>query len=263
LRKTKTYSQTRFDPETLREALSEVKSDPTSELRETRLQQETWQFDTDDEFFAACYSPLNYYHVSKQWEDFALSVIFLEDHADVSVTASKRAAIERVFGIFERNAAKCHIDVSFQEKLPIVFIGHGRSEQWKDLKDHLQDKHGFTIEAYEIGARAGHTIRDILAEMLEKSSFALLVLTGDDVLADGSVHPRLNVMHELGLFQGKLGFSKAIVLLEEGLEEKDFSNIAGIQQLRFSKFKIKETFGDVLATLRREFPGTVMARSRA
>jgi len=99
--------------------------------------------------------------------------------------------------------------------------------------------------------------------MLEKSSFALLVLTGDDVMSDGSFHPRLNVVHELGLFQRKLGFSKAIVLLEEGLEEKEFSNISGIQQLRFSKFNIKETFGDVLATLRREFPGTVIRKSRA
>ena len=62
MKKTKTYSQTRFDPETLRaalEALSEVKSNPTSAVRETRIQQETWQFDTDDEFLAACYNPLN------------------------------------------------------------------------------------------------------------------------------------------------------------------------------------------------------------
>jgi hypothetical protein len=48
-----------------------------------------------------------------------------------------------------------------------------------------------------------------------------------------------------------LGFSKAIVLLEDGTEE--FSNIAGIQQIRFAKGNIKETFGEVLAVLRREF----------
>jgi predicted nucleotide-binding protein len=58
-------------------------------------------------------------------------------------------------------------------------------------------------------------------------------------------------VHETGLFQGKLGFSRAIVLLEDGVEE--FSNISGIQQIRFSRSKIRESFGDVLATLRREF----------
>ena len=57
-------------------------------------------------------------------------------------------------------------------------------------------------------------------------------------------------MHESGLFQGKLGFSRAIILLEDGTEE--FSNIAGLQQIRFSKGKIKESFGDVLAVLKRE-----------
>jgi predicted nucleotide-binding protein len=62
---------------------------------------------------------------------------------------------------------------------------------------------------------------------------------------------RQNVVHETGLFQGRLGFSRAIVLVEE--ETELFSNLAGIRQIRFSKGKIKETFGDVLAVLRREF----------
>lgn len=40
-------------------------------------------------------------------------------------------------------------------------------------------------------------------------------------------------------------------MLEEGVEE--FSNVQGVQHISFSKSNIKETFGDVLATLRREF----------
>lgn len=41
---------------------------------------------------------------------------------------------------------------------PVVFIGHGGSPRWRNLKDHLSDNHGYKIEAYETGARAGHTI---------------------------------------------------------------------------------------------------------
>lgn len=63
--------------------------------------------------------------------------------------------------------------------------------------------------------------------------------------------PAFKPSPELGLFQGKLGFARAVVLLEEGTEE--FSNIHGIHQIRFAKGRIKETFGDILATLRREF----------
>jgi hypothetical protein len=40
-------------------------------------------------------------------------------------------------------------------------------------------------------------------------------------------------------------------MLEEGAEE--FSNVQGIQEIRFSKGNLKETFGEVLATLKREF----------
>jgi predicted nucleotide-binding protein len=114
----------------------------------------------------------------------------------------------------------------------------------------LHEKHGYAIEAYEIGSRAGHTIRDILEEMLGASTFALLVMTGEDDTKDGKLLARQNVVHEAGLFQGKLGFSRAIILLEEGTEE--FSNVHGLQQIRFSKGNIKESFGDVLAVLKRE-----------
>ena len=85
--------------------------------------------------------------------------------------------------------------------------------------------------------------------MLKNSSFALLVLTREDETSGGCFRARQNVIHETGLFQGKLGFSRAVVVLEEGTES--FSNISGIEQLRFAK--IQEIFGDVIATLKREF----------
>ncbi len=134
---------------------------------------------------------------------------------------------------------------------PKVFIGHGRNQQWRDLKDHLHEKHGYAIVAYEIGSRAGHAVRDILEEMLDESSFALLVMTGEDRTRIGRFRARQNVVHEAGLFQGHLGFSRAIILREKGTEE--FSNLAGLQEIRFPKGRIAETFGEVLAVLKREF----------
>ena len=136
-------------------------------------------------------------------------------------------------------------------KGPMIFIGHGQSPQWKDLKQHLQDLHNYQVQAYETGARSGHTIRDILEHMLHTSSFAILVLTAEDKMADGKYQARPNVIHETGLFQGVLGFSRVAVLLEDGTE--DFSNLQGIHQIRYSKDNIRETYGDILATLRREF----------
>ena len=79
---------------------------------------------------------------------------------------------------------------------------------------------------------------------------ALLVATAEDEHADGTRTARLNVVHEIGLFQGKLGFTKAIVLLEDGCEE--FSNIHGIGQIRFPTGDIAAVFGDVRRVLERE-----------
>jgi predicted nucleotide-binding protein len=138
-----------------------------------------------------------------------------------------------------------------------IFIGHGRSKACEELKSHLQDKHGYKVEAFESGERAGHAVCDILEDMLNCSSLAFLVLTGEDETADGGIRARQNVIHETGLFQGRLGFSRAIVLLEEGVET--FSNNHGIQYISFARGAIRSTFGDVLAVIKRESSGACRA----
>ena len=85
------------------------------------------------------------------------------------------------------------------------------------MKDHLQDKHSFDVETYEIGARGDLTVKEVLETMVNNSSIAFLVLTGEDLDSEGRVHARENVIHELGLFQGKIGFNRAIALKEEGV----------------------------------------------
>jgi hypothetical protein len=171
--------------------------------------------------------------------------------ATIEVHAENWPDILAVMDVFER--AKEESQLPFdksQAKDPKIFIGHGHSDAWKHLRDHLQDKHGFEIVAYEVGARAGHAIRVILDTMLAESTMAFLIMTGEDMTAAGELHPRLNVVHEAGLFQGRLGFHRAIVCLEEGVTE--FSNMHGIEQIRFAT--IREAFGDIVATIRREFP---------
>jgi predicted nucleotide-binding protein len=86
--------------------------------------------------------------------------------------------------------------------------------------------------------------------MLDNASFAFLVCTAEDELLDGKQQARANVIHEVGLFQGRLGFERAIVLLEEGC--KEFSNIAGLDQIRFPKGKISAAFEDIRRVLERE-----------
>jgi hypothetical protein len=260
MEKSKAYPYANFTPEVIREALGiltsfieETKREPQCCIRRIQLTDtESWLHDTDEEFFADFRKKFHYSNYDLNWSGFCFRIFVQYQYTTISICAPERRQIEAVFEVFEKNADKCKLP-PIPEKpkpKPIIFVGHGGSEQWKELKDHLHEKHGYQVEAYEIGARAGHAIRDILEEMLDKTSFAILVMTGEDKTEDGEMHARQNVVHELGLFQGRLGFTKAIVLLEEGTEE--FSNIHGINQIRYRKGNIKETFGDVLATLRRE-----------
>jgi predicted nucleotide-binding protein len=67
---------------------------------------------------------------------------------------------------------------------------------------------------------------------------------------DGSKHARENVIHEMGLFQGRYGFERAIILLEDGCQE--FSNITGIGQIRFVKGKLASESEEIRKVLERE-----------
>ena len=131
-----------------------------------------------------------------------------------------------------------------------VFIGHGRSLVWKGLKDFIQDKLKLPWDEFNRVPVAGVTNVERLSQMLNDAAIAFLVMTAEDEHSDGTSHARENVVHEAGLFQGKLGFSKAIILLEEGCEE--FSNIQGLGQIRFPPGNIKAAFEEVREVLERE-----------
>lgn len=123
-----------------------------------------------------------------------------------------------------------------------IFIGHGNSLQWMKLKDFV-GKLGLSHEEFNRVPVAGVTNVARLEEMLNNAKFAFLVMTAEDEQKDGSLQARMNVIHEVGLFQGRLGFSKAIVLLEEGCQE--FSNIQGLGQIRFAENNISSCFEEI------------------
>jgi predicted nucleotide-binding protein len=264
------YKNVRFGAETLREALAVftklIPVDPTSSgsVRKVELNDETWTFDSDEEFFAKYRKHFKGATLARYVHREKITVAkfyFSDSGADkyqsttIQVQLPDAPKIEEVFDVFDRNRESSRLPAPATPTpapvRPTVFIGHGRSIHWRNLKDHLTDKQGYKVIAYETGERAGHTIRDILQELLVRGSFALLVLTAEDEMSTGELRPRQNVIHELGLFQGRLGFPRAIAVVEEDVEM--LSNLDGVQQIRFGKDNIAETYGDVIAVLRREF----------
>ena len=230
-------------------------------IRSVERDLNAWNFDSDEEFIADYRSgPFEraYYTIGSHKNGLTFSQ-HGSGRISLDVRCPSRPDLMAVVTTFENYLDRVTVvektkgESTAPEPLK-VFIGHGRDPQWRDLKDHLQDQHGIPVDSFESGARAGHVVRDILSELLVESTFAVLVMTGEDATEDGGLRARQNVVHEAGLFQGRLGFPKAIIVVEEGVEV--FSNLDGIQQIYFPKGRIRESFGDVVATIRREFPSS-------
>lgn len=131
-----------------------------------------------------------------------------------------------------------------------VFVGHGRSRLWARLQLFLEQELGLKVVTFESESRVGESMVPILEAMLAQAAFAVLVLTAEDETADGGKRARQNVIHEAGLFQGRLGFKRAVLLVQDGVEE--FTNAAGLQHIRFSEENIEQGFYELQRVLRRE-----------
>ncbi|GAD60498.1 hypothetical protein MBEBAB_2748 [Brevundimonas abyssalis TAR-001] len=139
-----------------------------------------------------------------------------------------------------------------EDKSLHIVIGHGRSPLWKDLKEWLQDGYDCTVHEFNSQSIAGVSTKERLEALLDLADVAFLVMTAEDEQADGTVRARMNVVHEAGLFQGRLGFKNAPILLEDGCEE--FSNIAGIGQIRFPTNDLNPAFRELAKYLKNQQP---------
>jgi predicted nucleotide-binding protein len=131
-----------------------------------------------------------------------------------------------------------------------IFLGHGRNSLWARVQRHLQDELGLETEAWESESRSGTHVVDVLKKMLASCGFAVIVVVGEDTTASGSIRARQNVIHEIGLFQGRIGFERVAVLIQEGVE--GFSNIDGLQRIYFPQERVETAFYELDRMLKRE-----------
>jgi len=129
-----------------------------------------------------------------------------------------------------------------------VFITHGHNEIAKlKIKDFLSTRLGHDVMILgEQPGRQGLTIIEALEKFSEGCEFAAILLTGDDMTRDGGRRARQNVIHEVGFFQGRLGRSKVVLIVEKGVEIP--SNLSGLFYLEYEK-DVKEIFTDIQAIL--------------
>lgn len=181
---------------------------------------------------------------------FPPSLISLNDDSvkkiDTLLTKLKALSNEELKAEIEKVSIKA---VSKSKGGGKIFIGHGRSKLWARLQLYIKDDLALSTLTFEDESRTSETIINILSQFLDESSFAILIMTAEDETADGKIRARQNVIHEAGLFQGRLGFDKVIILKQDSVEE--FSNIAGLQYIPFSGDNIEQTFYELQRKLKK------------
>jgi hypothetical protein len=123
-------------------------------------------------------------------------------------------------------------------RLPRVFIGSS-TESFAiaaEIEKRLTDDADITTwkDAFD----AGDVTIDRLITLAAQCDFAILILSADDVLRSRDQYhasPRDNVLLELGLFLGRLGRSRTLVVHERDVDLKFPSDLDGITKLSYRK----------------------------
>lgn len=97
-----------------------------------------------------------------------------------------------------------------------VFIAHGRNPDWLAIRAFVEQRFGVPVYSFESQSWGSRPVTEALQDYLQRCTFAICVLTAEDTTTDGTPVARQNVIHEIGLFQGRHGFDRVLVLTEDG-----------------------------------------------
>jgi hypothetical protein len=130
-------------------------------------------------------------------------------------------------------------DLGVEESMikPTIFIGSSNEglAVAAALRRNLESDANTVIQAGEI-FEVGEYPTDTLLKILDGVDIGILVLTHEDLFssARGTQFQRDNVVFELGLFMGRLGRSRTLVVMEdEGPNHRLPSDLAGLRVIRF------------------------------
>lgn len=122
-----------------------------------------------------------------------------------------------------------------------VFISHGRSNDWREVQAYIERDIGLSTLELAQEPNAGQTVIEKLEKNASGCDSAVIVMSGDDVDADGQARARENVMHEVGFFQAKYGRARVCLLHEEAVSIP--TNLSGVVYIPFPRGGIGASFG--------------------
>jgi len=140
-----------------------------------------------------------------------------------------------------------------REKTRVFIISSAEAlEIAREVKASFDHDDSIFVEIWTEGVfKIAHYTLDDLTQKVEDSDFAIAIAHGDDTIATRGQTwptPRDNVIFELGLFMGKLGRQRAILMEPRDEKVKLPSDLAGITTVAYRRQKDGEDLAAVLGT---------------
>jgi len=145
----------------------------------------------------------------------------------------------------------------------IVFLIHGRSDDWKAVKAFITRKLRMQTKVLVAEYSGGTLIDKVRKSMWLECDCAVAILSADDVLANRQRNARPNVHFEIGYCMGFFDYRywedndiEPVILIKEDATQLP-SDFHGIEYIEYSRKKgrggIKESFGPLEQGLERVF----------
>lgn len=137
---------------------------------------------------------------------------------------------------------------------PIIFLGSSSEglPLARAIAPQLAEPERTRLWTENVFQPSEHTMES-LERQLDESDFGILVLSPDDIVKSRnkkSFMPRDNVIFELGLFMGRLGRRRAIMVIPAGREIKIPSDLFGITIVRHAGSpKARKALGQTVAKI--------------
>lgn len=144
--------------------------------------------------------------------------------------------IDQVFEI----RANSELQQPVREKPRRVFVTHGQAQDWRAVKDYIENDVQLKTAELAQQPNLGRTVIEKLLDTADECDSAVIVMTGDDVSEQGEARVRENVMHEIGFFQGRYGRNRVILLHEDNVNVP--TNLSGVVYSAFPKGRVEACF---------------------
>jgi predicted nucleotide-binding protein len=132
-----------------------------------------------------------------------------------------------------------------------VFLAHGPSPEWEKMHTFLAHDGEIFVETFDADdvEQGLESSSSRIAQRIEQCGFAVCLLVDDKGDSEATAANQ-QVLQYAGVFQGRYGFERVALVVEEGCEV--LSNVAGLIRLEYPRGDIDRVFWRLEQMLRRE-----------